>query len=546
MNYFLNIAVDDIRIGSFLGGVLFITGLYYICFYLLQKKERHLLYFGLFCIAILFRQLTPLAKDIVVGRAADFSINLIDNISFFVALPLFISFITSLFQNKYSKISKIIFYVISIFLIILNIIGIAKLAALSTILYQIVASLAIIFIFTILIESVRKHEAGAFYTLLGFIIFISLLLIDVVISDFQPKIGFFTQTGIIIFVFSNAYILAYRYYRYIALSSIEKNNLGEFSKGLEARNVILTESNKLKKDLYKNVASIIKSPIDEITTIVKELHSSGRLDKITVHRSVNNLIKIIDNTIIEENLKKLIIHEMSSFAMNYDTIDDLRLYIIDRLEKLFEDNSFIIDELVKIEGVVEENNLTRIRNLVKIQTAASRISSFINNIQNIINIDNETMKIFPEPNVIRRLIAGVMVEARKILNESGKNESLELKCNISDNVPEKCLFDYIQTEMVLNNFLSNAIKHTDKGEIEMLCYMDENEVKIEVRDTGSGIPDDLKETIFSDFGLTSENHNQGLLLSLSKRIIKMQGGNIGFKSTVNLGSIFWITLKHAE
>ncbi len=102
---------------------------------------------------------------------------------------------------------------------------------------------------------------------------------------------------------------------------------------------------------------------------------------------------------------------------------------------------------------------------------------------------------------------------------------------------------------VMNNLVSNAIKFTPPGKnISVMARDAEENIRIEVRDEGIGIPDNLKEKIFtSAYDARRQGTNgeisYGYGLSICKEIIAGFGGNIWFDSVVDEGSSFFITLK---
>jgi len=83
--------------------------------------------------------------------------------------------------------------------------------------------------------------------------------------------------------------------------------------------------------------------------------------------------------------------------------------------------------------------------------------------------------------------------------------------------------DRDKLEQILLNLLSNAVKFTDRGRIEVHCSVDDEHLRIEVRDTGRGIRQDLLEDIFEPFvqgdqGLTRSAGGTGLGLSISRQL----------------------------
>lgn len=107
---------------------------------------------------------------------------------------------------------------------------------------------------------------------------------------------------------------------------------------------------------------------------------------------------------------------------------------------------------------------------------------------------------------------------------------------------------YIHTEknrvsQVLVNFITNAIKFTEKGSIVMGYEVRENEIYCYVKDTGVGIDPERQSRIFDRFTkLDTRKQGTGLGLSISKSIINKLEGKIGVESELGKGSTFWFTL----
>ena len=96
--------------------------------------------------------------------------------------------------------------------------------------------------------------------------------------------------------------------------------------------------------------------------------------------------------------------------------------------------------------------------------------------------------------------------------------------------------------LITMHLLSNAIKHTTQGSITISYKMHNNGLHVEVKDTGDGLPQDLKENIFqllSDKHTFVQEQNPGLGLSICKAVIDTVHGKIGVESTEGHGATFW-------
>lgn len=116
---------------------------------------------------------------------------------------------------------------------------------------------------------------------------------------------------------------------------------------------------------------------------------------------------------------------------------------------------------------------------------------------------------------------------------------------LQDNPCANCwiFLDRNRLKQVWMNFLTNAVKHTRTGHIKMGYSIEQEGIRVYVEDTGTGIPKNLQDRVFSRFQKLNEFvQGTGLGLAISKAIIEAAGGEIGFTSESGLGSTFWAWL----
>jgi two-component system sensor histidine kinase/response regulator len=132
---------------------------------------------------------------------------------------------------------------------------------------------------------------------------------------------------------------------------------------------------------------------------------------------------------------------------------------------------------------------------------------------------------------------------KTVVSLRAKKVNVEFKVNVDREVAS-LLSDRCRLEQILMNFLSNAFKHTDEGVVTLSVSLSSpTDVRFAVWDTGKGIPEEKKQTLFRQFAQVSpedsRKHNCfGLGLYLTKMLAGLLGGQVGFESTSGLGSVF--------
>ena len=126
---------------------------------------------------------------------------------------------------------------------------------------------------------------------------------------------------------------------------------------------------------------------------------------------------------------------------------------------------------------------------------------------------------------------------------------------VEDSVPQALVGDVTRVRQVLVNFLANAVKFTERGDVYVHVTSrpladGRVEAAISVRDTGIGIPADRLDRLFRSFSqvdasTTRQFGGTGLGLAISKRLVELMGGEVGVESTLGEGSTFRFTIHVA-
>ncbi len=184
----------------------------------------------------------------------------------------------------------------------------------------------------------------------------------------------------------------------------------------------------------------------------------------------------------------------------------------------------------------------------RIHQAGGFLLRVINDVLDVSKIDAGMLQIEHVAFDVRESLRNVMVMAM----ERAAAKGLEITLHVADDVPQWLLGDAFRIEQILVNYVSNAIKFTDAGEIAIgarVLEMDGDRVRLRfhVRDTGVGIPGHVQEQLFKSFhqadaSTTRRYGGTGLGLSISRKIAEAMGGDVGVESVPGRGATFWLQL----
>jgi PAS domain S-box-containing protein len=177
------------------------------------------------------------------------------------------------------------------------------------------------------------------------------------------------------------------------------------------------------------------------------------------------------------------------------------------------------------------------------------LTQIVNDVLDFSKIEAGELSLSPEPMSMSSALEGVV----SLLAPQAKDKGIELSWQV---IGEHCWIeaDSSRLRQALFNLIGNAVKFTREGSVKAtLSFLpssrpDYCRVKIEVEDTGIGIPDNLRSQMFQRFQQASArvsnvNNGTGLGLAISKALVDMMGGTIDYSSVEGQGSRFWMEFE---
>ena len=209
-----------------------------------------------------------------------------------------------------------------------------------------------------------------------------------------------------------------------------------------------------------------------------------------------------------------------------------------------------LNTIVGLSTSLEENSKCPVemkQDLQDIVTSSYNLLEMFNNVIDINEIETGTLKLQNEKYNVRESINEVINNHKIKLNK----KNLTLNIEYQDNIPKYLYGDIKHLKVIITNILSNAIKYTKDGKIDLLVRSinepDKCNLIIIIKDTGIGMKEETLSKMYHKFERldTIKNSNiegMGLGLALTKRLVELMHGTINFTTTYQVGTTFTIML----
>ena len=183
------------------------------------------------------------------------------------------------------------------------------------------------------------------------------------------------------------------------------------------------------------------------------------------------------------------------------------------------------------------------RNFIEIaKSNADRLGDMVSELLDVSRIEAGKIQMRFQAVSVRRIVNDVVTMLQRGLGD----KSVQLRLDIPEDLPD-VLADPSRLTQIVTNLISNALKYTLEGHIDVTARVLGDHVQVNVSDTGIGMTDDDQAQLFTRFFRAStaratEIPGTGLGLVITRSLVEMQGGRIWVESAVGRGSTFSFTL----
>lgn len=182
-----------------------------------------------------------------------------------------------------------------------------------------------------------------------------------------------------------------------------------------------------------------------------------------------------------------------------------------------------------------------------IRASGKALLALVDDILDLSKIEAGRLEIEPEPLNLHHLLE----ELYHLFHETARNKGLQLTVALAPGLYECYQLDHSRLRQILINLTGNAIKYTPSGEVATVIYLEGEkeeggvDLRIEVRDTGEGVPVELQSVIFEPYRQGMQGRQKsgvGLGLAITKELVEMMGGSINVENRPEGGAVFSVHL----
>lgn len=446
--------------------LLLVMGCYHLLFYCYRRQERALLCFSIFCLLWMLQLFSNYGHQwliqLVFPNVGIWTGSTIEALCYFFQLAFFLLFLGSIYSEETPAWLPKIYLLLGILLSLLYLSSM-ELRRTAVIVGHLLTLVGGCWGVLIIYRAVGKKRQSARVLLAGCLVLALCGINDILTGLRLIDSRLYTSLGLLVFIATQASILARRFSRAFAVTE-------ELSAELRQKNKALARVDRLKDAFIANTTHELCTPLSGIIGIAESMvaGATGRLPQSAVN------------------------------------------------------------------------------NLHMIAASGRRLNSLIDNILDFSRLKHQDLNLVLRPVDLKRVIDVVL----HLLSPLAAQKGLVLVNTLSDPSP-LATADEDRLQQILYNLIGNAIKFTEKGTVTVSAVDDTDPLRVEIRDTGMGIPAEKQEQIFLYFEQvhgqgSGKNEGTGLGLPITKQLVELHHGTIGVESEPGRGTVVWFTLPAAS
>ena len=582
--------LNNIALELFLAGVLFIMGVYHISLFYLHREDLKSFHFGFFCLLIFLRTLLTgegilYQKISIIGYSTGI---ILEYLTLTLSLPIFIEFISDLYMIETIPLFRKVFTISGIVLSCFVVIFPPKYFTMILLPYQIILLLAIIYVIIIVLKATYKKREGAKIILSGLFAFSLFIINDIFYYNNTINTGLYAPYGLVIFIFSQAFLLTSRFanafHQVKDLSQNLEKKVEDRTRDLELQKQKIeaayvelqtTQSQLIEAERMASLGQLVGGIAHEINNPIAVIRAHAELLGINNQSTLQEVPLFLDSlstteksifyTIVDKSIKNREFlntkeerkrkKEIQKEISEYIEDEDLCSTISEQMVTLRFPHPY--KEYVDILGGERFSNFLSMARVFKnqsnslssIEIAVEKASRVVFALRSYLNTQLFSEK--KEVNLPDELEKALRVYDNYVVGKinSRKEYPHELKyfCT-SENllqVWKNLLFNSIQAMYDTDKKLEIRIEKVKNIPEVLKSYKTSSIVEesifqrkdskdwivVSITDSGVGIPIELQEKVFTPF-FTTKSLGEGIGLGLytCKKIVHEHGGALFFRS----------------
>ena len=288
----------------------------------------------------------------------------------------------------------------------------------------------------------------------------------------------------------------------------------------------ILEENEQRSAERKNELDRVKNELEKLRSTLDNLDQ-----KIKQNRSPESNDKTVETLLIQIASQKERLEQMKRLE---DAQKEQTRRLIEGTERVY---SMVRHDL--------RGPLVTVRNAVELLKSDPGDQEVMRVIERSVQHASEILsdlRIKANPNMLKPVEARMRSLVEESLESIYIPDNVRLEVDLPENVDDTVQLDRKKIRRVIDNLIMNALEAMPEGgmlSVSMKCM--EDQVDVNVEDTGVGIPDSMKSFIFTPMFTTKEK-GMGLGLVYSRNIVMAHGGDVSFESTAGKGTVFTMSL----